>query len=171
MDDRFGCAALLALARRIDPGAVTGTLTIAWSVQEEIGLQGARALAAAMSPDVVVPVDTYVTSDSGVESARIGNAKLGEGPRIRALDQSSVAPISLVRALIALAERNQLAVTYGATGGGNDGSVFRTASTAVLPLGIPLRYSHTAIETIDSRDLVGLVDLLELMVRDVSWAR
>jgi putative aminopeptidase FrvX len=47
--------------------------------------------------------------------------------------------------------------------------VFRTASSEVLPIGIPLRYSHSAVETIDTRDLAGLVDLLEAMVRDTSW--
>jgi putative aminopeptidase FrvX len=169
MDDRFGCAALIALTRRIDPAAVNGTLTIAWSAQEELGLQGARALASAMSPDLVVAIDTYVSSDSPVENPRLGRAKLGEGPVIRALDASNVAPISRVRALMSLAERHELDLRYGATGGGNDGSVFRTASSEVVPIGIPLRYSHSAIETIDTKDLVGLVDLLEAMVRDLSW--
>jgi len=70
---------------------------------------------------------------------------------------------------MAFAERNKLALRYGATMGGNDGSMFRNGASAVLPLAIPIRYSHTAIETIDTKDLVGLVDLLEAMVRDVSW--
>ena len=71
--------------------------------------------------------------------------------------------------LLAFAERNDLALRYGATGGGNDGSVFRTGNSAVLPLAIPLRYAHTAVETIDTQDLIGLVRLLRAMVRDVSW--
>jgi putative aminopeptidase FrvX len=169
MDDRFGCAALLALAQRIDPQGLRGTLTIAWSVQEEVGLRGAEALAAEMSPNLVVPIDSYVTSDSPLESKRIGNAPLGLGPIIRALDASNIAPIARVRALMAFAERNKLALRYGATMGGNDGSMFRNGASAVLPLAIPIRYSHTAIETIDTKDLTGLVDLLEAMVRDVSW--
>jgi putative aminopeptidase FrvX len=170
MDDRFGCAALLAVAQRIRPQALRGTLTLAWSTQEEVGLRGAEALAAEMSPHVVVPVDTFVTSDSPVESPRVGFAELGGGPAIRALDQSNIAPIALVRALLGFAESQGLALRYGATMGGNDGSVFRNVATAVLPIGIPIRYSHTAIETIDGRDLAGLADLLEAMVLDVSWA-
>jgi putative aminopeptidase FrvX len=169
MDDRFGCAALLALAQRIDPQAVQGTLTIAWSVQEEVGLRGAAALAKEMSANLVVPIDSYVTSDSPLENKRLGNAPLGEGPIIRALDTSNIAPIARVRALMAFAERNDLTLRYGVTGGNNDGSVFRNGTSAVLPLAIPIRYSHTAIETIDTRDFIGLVDLLEAMVRDVSW--
>jgi putative aminopeptidase len=169
MDDRFGCAALVALTQGIEPRDVHGTLTIAWSVQEELGLIGAEALAREFSPDVVIPVDTYVTSDSPIEDKRIGNAALGDGPIIRALDRSNVAPIALVRSVLAFAERNGLELRYGATGGGNDGSVFRTGNSSVLPLAIPLRYAHTAVETIDTQDLAGLVRLLRAMVRDVSW--
>lgn len=169
MDDRFGCAALLALAQRIDPKSVHGTLTLAWSVQEEVGLRGAEALAKAMSPDTVVPIDSYVTSDSPIENKRLGNASLGGGPVIRALDSSNIAPIALVRSLTAFAKRKNIPLRYGATGGGNDGSVFRNGTSRVLPLAIPIRYSHSAIETIDTEDLVGLVQLLHAMARDNSW--
>ncbi len=169
LDDRFGCAAILEVAGRVRPGDITGTVTFAWTVQEEVGLRGATALAAEMSPDVVVPVDTYVTSDSALEDPRIGYAELGGGPVIRALDNSNIAPIGTVRSLMAFAERRELPLRYGATGGGNDGSVFRNARSSVLPLGIPIRYSHSAVETIDTVDLNGLTNLIEAMVRDVSW--
>ncbi|MGD8323384.1 MAG: hypothetical protein PVF50_03380 [Gammaproteobacteria bacterium] len=97
IDDRFGCAALLALTQRIDPDSLAG------------------------------------------------------------------------RSLMSLTQRYDLKLNYGATGGGNDGSVLRSAKSSVVPLGIPLRYSHSAIETIDTPDLEGLVDLLKAMVLDSSW--
>jgi len=171
MDDRFGCAALVALATRIRPSDVDGTLTLAWVVQEEVGLRGARALAQTIAPEVVVPVDSYVTSDSPLENPRVGMHELGSGPVIRALDTSHIAPIELVHSLVSFARSNGLRLAYGATQGGNDGSMFRNARTRVLPLSIPIRYSHTAIETIDAADLTELVALLEAMARDVSWAR
>lgn len=171
MDDRFGCAALVALAQRVRPSDVNGTLTLAWVVQEEVGLRGAQALAAEMSPNVVVPVDSYVTSDSPVENPRVGNHALGAGPIIRALDSSNISPIDLVRALMDFAANADLALSYGATQGGNDGSVFRSARSKVLPLSIPIRYSHTAIETIDAGDLTALIELLNAMVLDTTWVR
>lgn len=171
MDDRFGCAAEVALARRIRPAEIDGTVTLAWVVQEEVGLRGAQALAESMSPNVVVPVDSYVTSDSALENPRVGFHELGAGPVIRALDNSHIAPIELVRSLMAFAQQENLRLSYGATQGGNDGSMFRNAHSRVLPLSIPIRYSHTAIEVIDTTDLVALVDLLEAMVRDTAWAR
>ena len=169
MDDRFGSAALVALAQRLNPREVQGSLTLAWSAQEEVGLRGAAALAAEMSPDVVVAVDMFATSDSPIESKRLGYAVLGEGPAIRALDASHITSMESVRALMNFAARHSLALRYGATMGGNDGSTFRNARSTVIPIGIPIRYSHSAVETIDSRDLVGLVDLFEAMVEDLSW--
>jgi len=171
MDDRFGCAAEVALAQRIRPRDVSGTLTLAWVVQEEVGLRGSTALAKALEPDVVVPVDSYVTSDSALEDPRVGQHELGAGPVVRALDTSHIAPIALVRSLMDFASAANLRLSYGATQGGNDGSVFRNARTQVLPLAIPIRYSHTAIETIDTTDLIALVDLLAAMTRDTSWVQ
>jgi putative aminopeptidase FrvX len=111
----------------------------------------------------------YATSDSPIESKRLGYAVLGEGPVVRALDASHIAPIASVRALMDFAARRSLPLRYGATMGGNDGSLFRNARSVVLPIGIPIRYSHSVVETIDSRDLVGLVDLFEAMVEDPGW--
>ncbi|HZE89755.1 MAG TPA: M20/M25/M40 family metallo-hydrolase [Verrucomicrobiae bacterium] len=169
MDDRFGCAAILAVVRRLKPADVKGTVTFAWSVQEEVGLRGAEAIAHGVSPDVVIAVDSFVTSDSPIESKRLAFAPIGAGPMIRALDTSYIAPIASVRALMQFAKGKGLALGYGATMGGNDGSVFHDPKSKVVPLSIPIRYSHSAIETIDTRDQVGLVNLIDAMVRETSW--
>jgi putative aminopeptidase FrvX len=171
MDDRFGCAAEIALAQRIRPRDIGGTLTLAWVVQEEVGLRGSTALAKDLEPDVVVPIDSFVTSDSALENPRVGYHELGAGPIVRALDTSHIAPIDLVKGLMSFAAASGLRLSYGATQGGNDGSAFRNGRSKVIPLAIPIRYSHTAIETIDTRDLVGLVDLLVAMAQDTSWVQ
>ena len=49
--------------------------------------------------------------------------------------------------------------------------LFRNGKSRVLPLSIPIRYSHSAVETIDTRDLTGLANLLEAMARDLSWVK
>ena len=51
------------------------------------------------------------------------------------------------------------------TGGGNDGARFVTEGAVDIPLGWPLRYSHSAAETVDLRDVASLADLVSLLAR------
>jgi putative aminopeptidase FrvX len=69
VDDRAGCAALLAAALDIDWNKIKGkTITFAWDVQEETGLIGASRLAQTLKPEYVFPVDTFVSSDGPLDS-------------------------------------------------------------------------------------------------------
>ena len=69
-------------------------MIFAWSVREETGLEGAMALARRYAPSVkrVYSVDTFVSSDSPVETTRFAYAPLGRGAVIRGLDNSAIAP-------------------------------------------------------------------------------
>jgi putative aminopeptidase FrvX len=89
-DDRVGCAALVeavnALARQGLPGR---DVTFVWSTEEEVGLKGAAAYAERAAkegnvPDFVFGIDTFVSSDSPLESKRFADAELGKGFVIRA---------------------------------------------------------------------------------------
>jgi len=138
-------------------------LVVAFSVQEELGLRGARQLAHALGPfDLVVPVDIFPASDSPFgESEALGQARLGEGFCVRAMDSTTVAERPLVDGVISLATRTSTPVQEHAiaTRGGNDGSVWEPTGARVLPLSIPVRYTH-ATEVIDLRDLSALVRIL-----------
>ncbi|HVA38817.1 MAG TPA: hypothetical protein VNJ51_14510 [Candidatus Dormibacteraeota bacterium] len=161
-DDRFGDTTLVQAVRAIDPARVHGTIVFAWSVQEEVGTRGAAAIARSQVFDDVIPVDMFVTSDTPLESRVEGYAPLGKGFVMRAWDQSNISDIALVRRLAAWARAQGIAVQEGVTGGGNDGSEFWSERTKVLPIGIPLRYSH-AVEVGDSRDLHGIVRYVEAL--------
>ncbi len=164
-DDRFGCATLVQAVRELDPSAVHGTVVFAWSVQEEVGTRGAAAIARSQRFDDVVPVDMFVTSDTPLESRDQAYAPLGQGFVMRAWDQSNISDIALVRRLAGWAHAKGIAVQVGVTGGGNDGENFWSQTTKVLPIGIPLRYSH-AVEVGDSRDLDAIVRYVEALARE-----
>jgi len=165
LDDRFGCATLVQAVRGIDPAKVHGTVVFAWSVQEEAGTRGAAAIARSQRFDYVVPVDMFVSSDTPLESRAEGYAPLGKGFVMRAWDASNISDIALVRKLTGWARAKGLAVQEGVTGGGNDGENFWTETTKVLPIGIPLRYSH-AVEVGDSRDLDAIVRYVEALATE-----
>lgn len=117
-------------------------------------------MAADSAPPKVYAVDTFVTSDSPLESRRIAYAKLGSGPVLRALDQSGAMPNREVARIVELAERREIPLQLGVTAGGNDGAAFVSLDTAVIPIGFPLRYAHTPVETADLDDAEVAVDLV-----------
>jgi len=167
VDDRAGCAALLAAAHRIDWSGIRGvTVTFAWDVQEEIGLRGAARLAESLHPDYVFAVDTFVSSDTPLDEQRFARLPLGEGMVIRVIDSSSIAPRKAVRKIMAVAEAHGIPYQLGNTRGGNDGSVFVPAGAADIPLSWPGVHSHSFIEKIHRRDLDALTDMITALVRD-----
>ncbi len=126
LDDRAGTTALLTALKRIDPGSLKHRVIFAWSVQEEIGLFGAAALAERFGAETrqVFSVDTFVSSDTPLESPHFAYAPLGAGPVLRAIENSSLAPPAERERIRALARAAQLSVQIGLTQGGTDGTTF-----------------------------------------------
>jgi len=167
IDDRAGCAALLDAATRMDWDELKGkTVTFAWDVQEETGLFGAAALAKFLQPDYVFAIDTFVSSDSPLESKRFADMVIGRGAVLRAIDSSSVVPKFELRRVLDIARSRGIPVQVGNSRGGNDGSVFLPGKTVDIPLSWPGSYAHSFIEKIDRRDLEALTDLILALVRE-----
>lgn len=158
IDDRAGCTSLLMALRQIDPARLTHKVIFVWSVREEVGLEGAAAAAAEFGPTVrrVHAIDTFVSSDSPLESPRFALAPLGDGATLRSLDNSSVTPPDEVARALRLARAARVPVQFGTTNGGNDGSVFVPWGTVDVAVGWPLRYSHSPAELVDLRDIDAL---------------
>ena len=169
-DDRVGCAALIAAANAIGPDLPGRDVTFVWSTREELGLEGAAAFAEqaakeGRSPDFVFAIDTFVSSDSPLESKRFADAKIGEGFVVRALDNSNIAAREYVDRVVAMAREHSIPVQYGVTGGGNDGSVFVRYGSVDVAMGWPLRYAHSPGEVIDTKDVDALGKIVEVIAR------
>ena len=174
-DDRVGDAALIAAVNAIAPAGpeLPGRdVTFVWSTREEVGLEGAAAYAEQAAkeghvPDFVFAIDTFVSSDSPLEVKRFGDAEIGRGFVVRAVDNSNIVPLEYVDRVVKLARENKIPVQYGVTGGGNDGAVFTRFGSVDVALGWPLRYSHSPGEVIDTRDLDGLGKIVAVIAK--SW--
>src|SRR6185369_6135455 len=162
LDDRAGSTALVLAARRITPATLKRKVIFAWSVREETGLEGAMALAKQYASVVkrVYSVDTFVSSDSPVESTRFAYAPLGRGAVIRGLDNSAVAPLPELDRILTIARANAIPIQVGATNGGTDGSDFVRYGVWHVSLSWPGRYSHSPVEVLDLRDLQALEKLI-----------
>jgi len=171
-DDRVGDTALISAVWALGNSVKDRDVTFVWSTGEELGLDGAEAVAKRLAaegrtPDYVFAVDTFVSSDSPLESKRFADAPIGKGFVIRAIDSSNIAPRDAVERVIELARANQIPVQYGVTAGGNDGATFVPHGAVDIALGWPLRYSHSPAEVIDTRDVESLARIIETIAK--SW--
>jgi putative aminopeptidase len=171
-DDRVGDTALISAVCALGAPLKDRDVTFVWSTGEEEGLIGAAKVAQRLAaeghvPDFVFAVDTFVSADSPIESKRFGDAEIGKGFVIRAVDNSNIVPTDLAERLIKLAHTNQIPIQYGVTGGGNDGSAFVRYGSVDIALGWPLRYSHSPAEVIDTRDVDSLARIVTVIAK--SW--
>jgi len=118
------------------------------------------------APDYVFAIDTFVSADSPLESKRFGDAIVGHGFVVRAVDNSNITPRKLSDKVVALARADNIAAQYGVTGGGNDGATFLMYGTTDVALGWPLRYSHSPGEVIDVRDADALARIIAAIGRN-----
>ena len=84
---------------------------------------------------------------------------------MRAVDNSNITRRDYVDRVVRLARENKIPAQFGATGGGNDGSVFLRYGSVDVPLGWPLRYSHSPGEVIDTRDLDALARIVAVLAK------
>jgi putative aminopeptidase FrvX len=173
VDDRAGCAVLLALAaaRRARPGP---TLHLVWSVQEEYNLRGVLPAATALQPDIALQIDLLLACDTPDMTHR-GEVALGGGPGIslysfhgRGTLNGVIPHPELVRlAETAAADRGMPLQRSAHTGALTDLSYIQfmgPEGVACLDVGFPMRYSHSALEVVDTGDLDQLAALLDAML-------
>lgn len=162
MDDRAGTTALLLALHRIDPATLARRVIFVWSTAEEIGLVGAAALAAELGPTVerVYSVDTFVSSDTPLESPHFAHAPLGAGPVLRAVENSSIAPPEQRERVLRIADAAGIPLQIGLTQGGTDGTAFTFWGAPNAGLSWPGRYSHSPAEVLDLEDLEHLAALI-----------
>ena len=162
-DDRSGSTALLWAIKRIRPDSLRGKVFFVWSVQEEGGLNGARYFGdthSAVNLKRVYSIDTFVTSDTPLESPHFAHAPLGNGAVLRALDNSSLVPYEDRQRIIRIARERNIPLQVGTTFGGTDGSAIQMWGPNNIGLSWPGRYSHGPAEVLDLRDLEALARLI-----------
>lgn len=162
LDDRAGSTALLEAVRAVDPNRIRSKVVFAWSVHEEGGLNGAAAMARRFGRSArrIYSVDTFVSSDTPLESDHFAYAPLGSGPVLRAIESSSVSPPAERARVVRIAREAGIDLQIGLTQGGTDGTRFTFFGAPNQGLSWPGRYSHSPGEVLDLRDLERLRDLI-----------
>lgn len=161
-DDRAGCAILIELLKGDYPVDLTGVFT----VQEEIGLRGARVAAYAVDPDLAVVLECTAADDLPrlEEDADEGIPRLGDGPAITVMDRSFIADRRLVDLLIDTAKTEELPYQFKRPGiGGTDAGAVHMTREGVpsVVVSVPARYIHAPAAVLDLKDFWHMVKLMQ----------
>lgn len=173
MDNRSGSfivAEALRLLKEdggLDPNV--GVYAVA-TVQEEIGLRGARTAAFGVDPITGLAVDVDFAIDTpGLSKTRYGDAKIGGGPTIaRGANVNPVTYRLLLEAAKAEDIPLQLAPEAGATGTDANAMQVSRAGMATGLVGLPLRYMHTPVELCSLKDVEDTARLMAAYCRQVT---
>lgn len=166
MDDRIACfvqlEAMLAL-----PEGIRNDVVAVFSVQEEVGLRGAKTAAYQVKPDLGIGLDVTPAGDVPEAASRLP-VRLGGGAAVKIMDRSLICTPDVVHRMLETARENGIAVQrevlpYGGTDGGAIQHSRCGVPTGVIS--IPCRYVHSTAETVDTRDVQAALDLLLAVVQ------
>ena len=162
MDDKCGTWVVIEALRRIDPAKLRWAVYAVSTVQEEVGLRGAKTSAFGIDPEVGVAVDvTHATDCPTIEKKEEGDVALGKGPVIHRGPNMNP---KVVRRLAEVAGAHQISVQMVATGKatGTDANAIQVnrAGVATGLVSIPNRYMHSPVEMISLDDIDRAADLL-----------
>lgn len=169
IDDRAGLAVMVEMARRLQGVETEYTLVFVGSVQEEVGIRSGGPMMANIDPEVMIAMDVTITGDvPGIEASQCSQA-MGKGPSVKFYDwdgqlgaTGNNVPRKLTNYMIKCAE--DAGIPYQRevfTGGGTDAWSAAFAGKGYLAggIGIPQRYMHTAVGTVNLEDLENTVKL------------
>lgn len=163
LDDRVGCALLLALAKTQPEYDVT----LVFTVQEEIGTRGAAVAAFEVQPEIAVVIDATTACDLPNTPADKQVTHVGQGPVVSFMDRGTLYDASLYSEIRAFADAHGIPTqTKTSIAGGNDSRAFQCTGVGarVAAVSLPCRYIHSPSCVLDQTDIDNTRRLLELLL-------
>jgi putative aminopeptidase FrvX len=173
LDNRLGVATLIELLKFSHPNI---DVCAAFTVQEEIGLRGAKVAAQYFEPDLAIVIDSTPANDLPlqVEGENVFyNTKLGLGPALYISSAASIDDPRLVRFLEDVARRARIPYQIRQPGGGgtNAGGIQRSGiGVPVASVSVPHRYTHSAMSVARVEDWKNTLALLHTALGQVTPA-
>ncbi len=166
LDDRVGCALLVALMEHFSRQPPDYTLVANFSVQEETGLRGATTAANRIRPDLAFAVEGTTGDTPGFPKHR-RPAQVGFGPAVTVADRSILVRPELVEFILEVAKELEIRhqVKRPLTGGTNAGAIHLSGSgvlTAVVS--VPCRYIHSPVSLACEQDVLQTYALLRALL-------
>ncbi len=176
LDNRICCYQLMETLRGLKDQPSTDLYAV-FTVQEEIGLRGATAVASGVNPDYVINLDVTLACDVPGSSPHERITDLGKGAAIKILDGMSICDYRMVAFMKSLAKKKKIDYQLEVLpkGGTDTAGLQRHSQGGSIAGGIsiPCRYLHQVIEMASKKDLQDSIDLLQaclMEIGDYDWS-
>lgn len=163
LDNRIACWLGIEAVRALAKDARGAEIHVAFTVQEEVGLRGARTAAHRVQPDIGIGVDVTLACDTPGVPEQLRTTKQGAGAGLHIRDGSYISDMGLIQEVEALAKAKGIDVQRTAlASGGQDGAALQQSANGARAFGVVVgtRYIHTVTEMIHKSDLEAARDLL-----------
>ena len=153
MDNRISCVTLLLALEKLTKSP--NDLYFVFTVQEELGLRGAKTAAFGIDPYYGIAVDVTL-SDDELNAKHAGSSVAGGGAAIKVMDNSVICHPDMVKCLVELAEEKGIRYQRDVIrAGGTDAGAIHLNGVGVRTGGIsiPCRYVHSPVEMVDCQDV------------------
>ena len=167
IDDRAGCLVLLDILKE---SAYQGDMTFVFTVQEEVGLRGARIAARRAGADVAIVIDAAVANDMGKVKPHLRSTECGKGASIVHIDRGMIADKPLRElALRAAKERGIPVQPQRLPLGRTDAAAIHLTDAGIpcLSLGIPCRYVHSPASVAKLSDIEAVKRLSLAVLEEI----
>ncbi len=166
LDDRVGCYVLIEVARQLRKSKQD--VFFAFTVQEEIGLYGAKTSAFAIRPRWAIVVDVTPALDLAEDADKSTVISVGSGPCLLHMDESFIADAGLNRVILDVADKLGIKLqhevsSFGTTDATNISTVRRGVPAATVS--VPVRNVHSTLEIANRHDVAGAIKLLVELLR------
>jgi putative aminopeptidase FrvX len=169
-DDRVGCAVVVEV---LQGGPYPVDVMAAFTVQEEVGLRGARVAAYRLEPDVAFALEGTSCDDLPKDDDVSPATELGKGPALTVMDRATIADPRLVSFLVSTADAHGIPYQYRrATVGGTDAGAIHLSRSGVPTAGVslPCRYIHSPAAICSKADFENTVRLMRAALNDLTPA-
>lgn len=168
-DDRVGVAVAIDVLKELQNIDHFANIYAVGTVQEEVGIRGARTSTQVVKPDIAFAIDVTTAKDTPIDK---GEIRLGGGVVLSMLDSSALANRGLLKKLEEICEKLELDINhdYMTAGGTDAGNIHKTFQGVVtMTLSIPTRYMHSPRLVIHRKDYVQTVKVITEFCKSLNW--
>ena len=172
LDNRISVYVLIETLKSLKGRQIPYDFYAVFTVQEEVGLRGARTASSRINPDFGFGLDTTIAYDLPGAQSHEMVTKMGNGAAIKIIDGTAIADYRMVEYLKGIADKQEIKwQSEILPAGGTDTAAIQQygrGGSIAGAISIPTRYLHQTIEMVNEEDVMHCVQLLTEAVSGID---